>query len=139
MKNIKYILGLFAVVMVIASCTTSRGTMMDDYAYDDPRARQIGNRIIMQDPFYGTVILERDPYTGRFFDVTPNGRFGNGFGVPYGGFYRGGGVYRNAPVLRDGNNRNYGGDGNVVKPQAPSREEIRRDRDATRRRVLGGN
>ena len=140
MKNIKFLIGFFAVVLLVG-CVPTRGTMMDDYDYDDPRARQMGNRVIMQDPLYGTVILERDPYTGRYFDVTPGSRFGNGYGVPHGGYYRGGGgVYRNAPpVIRGGTNRNYGGNGNVVKPQTPSREEIRADREATRRRVLGNN
>jgi hypothetical protein len=138
MKNIKYLVGLFAVVMIMASCTTSRG-IMDDYDYDDPRSRQVGNRVYMQDPHYGTIILERDPYTGRYYDVTPNSRLGYGYGAPYGSYYRGGGVYRGGNVYRGNTNRNYGGNGNVVKPKAPTREEIRVDREATRRRVLGGN
>ena len=136
MKNIKFLLGLFTVVIIMASCATTQSAMYDDM--DNPRTRQVGNRVYMQDPYYGTVVLERDPYTGRYYDVTYGSRFGTGFyGNPYGGFYRGGGAYRTAPVIRGGNNRNYGGNGNVVKPQAPSRQEIRQDREATRRRVLG--
>lgn len=131
MKNIKFLLGLFAVVIVMASCVTTRGGYYDDM--DNPRSQQIGNRIYMQDPFYGTVILERDPYTGRYFDVTYGSRFGNVYGYPYGGAFRRGGVYQG------GNNRNFNGNGEVVKPQRPSREEIREDRAETRRKVLGNN
>lgn len=137
MKNIKYLLGFFAVVLIMVSCVPTRGTMMDDYDYDDPRAQQMGNRIIMQDPLYGTVVLERDPYTGRYYDVTPNARMGYGYGSPYGRFYLGAPMNRGGGVYRSEGNRNYGGNGSVVKPQAPSREAIRQDRDATRRKVLG--
>lgn len=131
MKNIKLLLGLFAVVIMMASCATTQSAMYDDM--DNPRSQAIGNRIYMQDPFYGTVVLERDPYTGRYYDVTFGQRFGNGFyGNPYGGFYRGGGG-----VVSGGTNRNFNGNGKVVKPQSPPRQEIRQDREATRRRVLG--
>ena len=131
MKNIKFLLGLLAVVIIMASCATTQSAMYDDM--DSPRTQQIGNRIYMQDPFYGPVVLERDPYTGRYYDVTYGNRFGGGFyGRPYGGFYRGGGA-----VIRGGNNNSFGGNGNVVKPQAPSREAIRQDREATRSRILG--
>lgn len=131
MKNIKFLLGLFAVVIMMASCATTQGAMEDDM--DNPRTQQIGNRIYMQDPFYGTVVMERDPYTGRYYDVTYGTRFGTGFyGHPYGGFYRGGGG-----VVSGGTNRDFGGNGKVVKPQSPARQEIRQDREATRRRILG--
>jgi hypothetical protein len=130
MKNIKFLLGLFAVVIIMASCVTTQSAMYDDM--DDPRTQQIGNRIYMQDPFYGTVVLERDPYTGRYYDVTFGQRFGTGYyGRPMAGFNRGGGV------IQGGTNRSFGGSGNVVKPQAPSRETIRQDREATRNRILG--
>lgn len=129
MKNLKFLLALFAVVVVMASCASTQGAFGDDY--DNPRSQQIGNRVYMQDPYYGTIVLERDPYTGRYYDVTPGSRFGYSHGYPYGSYYnRSNRVYR-------GNNRNYGGNGNVVRPKQPSREEIRRDRDATRNKVLG--
>ncbi len=133
MKNIKLLLGLFAVVIVMASCATTQSAMYDDM--DNPRTQQIGNRVYMQDPYYGTVVLERDPYTGRYFDVTFGNRFGGGFyGRPYGGFYPGGRV---GVVQGGGPNRSFGGNGKVVKPQQPSRETIRQDREATRSRILG--
>lgn len=130
MKNIKFLLGLFAAVIVMASCATTQGTMGDDY--DNPRSQQIGNRIYMQDPYYGTVVLERDPFTGRYYDVTYGSRYDYGYGRRYGGYNRGGGR-----VYGGGVNRNYGGNGNVVRPQSPSREDIRQDREATRKKVLG--
>ncbi len=136
MKNIKFLLGLFAVMIIMASCATTQGAYEDDF--DNTRTRQIGNRVYMEDPYYGTVVLERDPYTGRYYDVTygSRSRMGGGFyGNPYGGGY-----YRRAPIYQQGGTgRGTVGNGNVVRPQQPAREEIRQDRDGTRRRVLGGN
>jgi hypothetical protein len=134
MKNIKFLLGLFAVVIVMASCATTQGAMEDDY--NNTRTRQIGNRVYMDDPYQGTVVLERDPFTGRYYDVTYGSRYGGGlYGNPYGGYYR-----RTPPVYqRSGAGRGSVGNGNVVRPQQESREQIRQDRNATRSRVLGNN
>jgi hypothetical protein len=141
MKNIKFLLGLLTVVIVMASCATTQG-MMDDSDFDNPRTQQVGNRVYMQDPYYGTVVLERDPYTGRYYDVTYGARPGYGYGYPRGGYNRGaynrGGYYNRGSVNNRGGN--YGsGNGNVVRPQAPTRDQVQPNREEARRRILGNN
>ena len=126
MKNIKFLLGLLTIVVIMASCASMQGATSDDYA-NDPRTQQIGNRLYLQDPYYGTVVLERDPYTGRYYDVTYGSRYGLGYygGAPYGGYYRG---YRGGRVYRGGT---------VQQKPGPTQGEIRQNRDATRKKVLG--
>lgn len=128
MKNIKFLFGLFSIVIIMASCATTQGIMNDEDDYsNDPRTEQVGNRLYVQDPFYGTIILERNPYTGRYYDITNGSRFGTGF---YGGYpYYGGGY-------RGGYNRGYVGRGGVVQ-QAPSRPAAPQNRDEVRQKVLG--
>lgn len=133
MKNIKFLLGLLAVVMIMASCATTQGAMEDDGSLNDPRTQQIGNRLYLQDPYYGTVVLERDPYTGRYFDVTYGSRFGTGlYGAdPYGPY-------------RGNINRGYYGGGRrgvVVQQQQPAapRQESQPSREEVRKRILGSN
>ncbi|MDQ3279498.1 MAG: hypothetical protein M3Q06_14315, partial [Bacteroidota bacterium] len=117
MKNIKLLLGLLSVVVVMASCATMGAA--DGDSMDDSRTRQVGDRLYVEDPFYGTVVLERDPYTGRYYDVTYGSRYGRGYyGInPYGR------SYRSYP--------GYYGRGNVIQQQQqppqqqrPSREEL---------------
>jgi hypothetical protein len=126
MKNIKFLLGLLTIVLVMASCAATQGAMGDDYATDG-RTQQVGNRLYVEDPYYGTVVLERDPVTGRYYDVTYGSRFGTGYygAYPYGGgfrnYRRGGGYY---------------GGGTVIQ-QSPSRGEIQQHRDETRKKILG--
>ena len=130
MKNIKYLLGLLTVLLVMASCTTMQEGMYSD-DMDNPRTQQIGNRVYMQDPYYGTVVLERDPYTGRYYDVTYGPRYGRGYyGNPSGGYYR---TY---PRVRNGRG-SYNGDGNAIRKPAPSQREIQQQKEETRRKVLG--
>ncbi|WP_121354624.1 hypothetical protein [Flavisolibacter nicotianae] len=130
MKNIKFLLGLLTVVLIMTSCVTTQGAADDEYL-DTRGTQRIGNRVYMQDPYYGTVVLERDPYTGRYYDVTYGSGYGTGYSrsYPYGGYNR-------------GYNRSYSRGGGVYQrggtvQQAPSREEIRQNRDEARRKVLG--
>ena len=131
MKNIKFLLALFTIVVIAASCATTQGAMDDEYI-NDPRAQQVGNRVYLQDPYYGTVILERDPFTGRYYDVTYGTRYGSRYsGSPYGGNR----VYRY-------NNRggNYNRGGNIqIQPQqqTPSRKEVQQSNPQARRKILG--
>lgn len=124
MKNIKFLVGILTVLVLMASCTPMQNLTSDEM--NDPRTTQVGNRLYVQDPFYGNVVLERDPFTGRYYDVTYGSRFGTGAygGYPYRGGYRGynrGGYYRNVPVQR----------------QAPVRQEAPQERQETRKKVLG--
>ena len=92
---------LAALLVVVASCSTPMGTS-GDYYEDAPTRRNV----YYADPYYGgvnTIIVERDPYTGRYYQVSP-GLYGNRvYGAPaypYGGRrYNGGNRYYN--------NRNY--------------------------------
>lgn len=130
MKSIKFLLGLLTIVLVMASCAATQGATYDDYA-NAPGSQQVGNRLYVQDPYYGTVVLERDPVTGRYYDVTYGSRFGTGYYGGYGanpyGNYRNNRVYR-----RSGGNYNGG-----TIQQGPSREQLNQHREETRRKVLG--
>ena len=125
MKNIKLLLGLLSVVIVMASCATMGAA--GDGSADEYRSQRMGNRVYVDDPFHGTVVLERDPYTGRYYDVTYGSRYGAGYYGSYPGrYYRG--------------NSGYYGRGNVIQQpqqQRPSREELNRSKQDARQKVLG--
>ena len=131
MKNIKFLLGLLTVVIVMASCATTQGAM-DDSDMDNPRTQQIGNRVYMQDPYYGTVVLERDPFTGRYYDVSYGSRLG--YGSPYGIYNRGN--YNRGGHYNGGRNSGRS-NGNVIRQQAPTRDQVQPNREETRKKILG--
>src|SRR3954469_8426138 len=126
MKRSNFLLVAIALVLTITavSCTTLTGTQ-DDY-YNGQEARVYGNRVYVDDPYRGTVVLERDPYTGRYYEVNPYGSYGNRNYRVYnsnGGYYGRNNGYRN-------NNRYNGNRGsyqnqNSQKPQIS--EERRRE------------
>ena len=137
MKSVKLLMSLLAVTAIMASCMTTQSATGDDYA-DMDNARRVGNRVYVDDPYYGTVVLERDPYTGRYFDIT-NGHYGNrnyryGYGVdPYRGYrggYYGNRVYRN-------NNNSFGNQRGTIERQAPSQQEVQKSREDARKKILG--
>src|SRR5215207_8259956 len=72
MKNVKFLLAIFTAAVVMASCATTQNTSDEDF--DESTTRRIGNRVYVDDPYYGTVVLERDPFTGRYYDVTMGNR-----------------------------------------------------------------
>lgn len=127
MKSIQFLLGLLTIVLVTVGCAATQGATYDDYA-NAPGSQQMGNRLYVQDPYYGTVVLERDPVSGRYYDVTYGSRFGTGYygAYPYGN-YRSNRVYR-----RSGGSYNGG-----TIQQGPSREQLNQQREETRRKVLG--
>src|SRR5690349_16912350 len=128
MKNIKLLLGLFTIVLVMASCAATQNTTSDDGYATDARTQQIGDRLYVQDPYYGTVILERDPFTGRYYDVTYGSRIGslyNGY-YPYRTYRHNGGYYHS-----------YGTIGGQVQRQTPSNDTYQKDRGDARQKVLG--
>jgi hypothetical protein len=134
MKNIKFLLGLLTVVVIMASCAATQGMTDEDYA-NGSNSQIIGNRMYVQDPYYGTIVLERDPYTGRYYDVTYGSRYGLGYygGYPYGGYYHSnrGGTYRG------GNSRGggYYRGGTVQQTPTPSQDNSKREE--VRTKVLG--
>ena len=139
MKNFNYLsiilIALFSFVAV--SCTTTQGFSDENEPYKN--ARQVGNRLYVDDPYYGTIILERDPFTGRYYDVTYGSR---SFNSPYYNNLR---DYRydrynsNRSYNSRYYDRNYNQRGSIQTPQ-PSEEQKRQwqeQREEARKRVLG--
>ena len=140
MKRFNFLLVAIAIVLTVTavSCTTMAGTQ-DDY-YSGRDAQVYGNRVYVDDPYRGTVVLERDPRTGRYYEATSpyyDGYYGNRrvygsrvYGNTYGRSpYYGrsnGGYYRN-------NNSNTTTQNNNPKPT----QEYKKDRDDARKKVLG--
>jgi len=125
MKRVKILLTLFVAMMVAASCTTTQRSTSEDF--DESMMRRVGDRVYVNDPYYGTVILERDPVSGRYYDVT-NGIRGYGYyGYPYNRL--------NNRVYR-GNNHSYGNynRGTYQRPTQPTDGGTRTE---ARKRVLG--
>lgn len=135
MKRFNFLSVVIAAVLVVAAvgCTTMRESG-DEY-YERPQA---SNRIYVDDPYRGVVVLERDPYTGRYYEVSS---FGNYYGNSryYGGNYD-----------RYGYNDRYRNDSRYNRrtqyprvtqpPQRPTEEQIRdreKTRDEARKKVLG--
>lgn len=103
MKQFNFLsLSVVSVLLIaLVSCTPMR----DATGYEDRRS----SNYYYDDPYYGnTIILERDPYTGQLYRVSPNGAYapysayGNRYNRPYnrGGarYYRQAPTYRQAPV-----------------------------------------
>lgn len=124
MKSVKFLLAIFTAAVVMASCATTQSTSGEDYD-DLDRTRRVGNRVYVEDPYYGTVVLERDPFTGRYYDVTYGYR---GYRSPYNTWNRG---YRTAPRVY----RNNNGGGTIQ--QRPVQQEKPVNREEARRKILG--
>lgn len=123
MKNVKFLLAIFTVAVVMASCATTQNTSGE---YDENNMRRVGDRVYVDDPYYGTVVLERDPFTGRYYDVTYGYR---GYASPYNRYnthYRG---YRSYPRYYRNNNG-----GTIQKPQ---QQEVQKNREEARKKILG--
>jgi len=121
------------VLMVTAvSCTTMRGT--EDEYYETQRVQGSPNRIYVDDPYRGTVVLERDPYSGRYYEV-------NSYGSSYGYGSRYDRRYNSSRSNRyyGNNNRYRTNNGSVYQqtPQHQSTPEQQRDRQEARKKILG--
>jgi len=127
-----------AVVLMVAAvgCTTLRESGDEYY---DPASRSVSNRVYVEDPYRGVVVLERDPYTGRYYEVNSFGNYyGNGryYDRNYDrSGYRSGRTY-DSRYYRSNTPRTR-----VTQPaQQPSQEQLRdreKNRDEARRKVLG--
>jgi hypothetical protein len=75
MKNFNFvqILGMLVLVVTLASC----GLTQPGYGDNEYPDRTVRSRQIYSDPYYnsGTTIV-RDPYTGRYYEVTPVAPYG---------------------------------------------------------------
>ncbi len=96
MKNFRlvHILTMVSLVVVLASCGLTQPGYGEDYS-----DRPIRDRSVYMDPYYGNSTIVRDPYTGRYYEVTPVDSYGYGYPAPYGSY---------------GNSRNYGRNNNRV-------------------------
>ncbi|HZH63602.1 MAG TPA: hypothetical protein VEY10_01835 [Flavisolibacter sp.] len=132
MTSVKSLLAVVIIAVLTTGCVTTQEAVGDDYD-EDVRTQQSGNRLYVQDPFYGTVVLERDPFSGRYYDVTNGYR---GFPSRYNGLN----TYR-----RNGNyNRNYGtynrsfGNRSVGTIQRPAPQQpTQKTREDARKIILG--
>ena len=137
MKYFKLLpMAIITVLMVVmVSCTTVRDASGD---YGDAPSRR---RVYYDNPYYGnTIILERDPYTGQLYQISPNG-----YGYsPYGAY-----GYDNYPYNRNSGNYNRGGrtSGAVStrpatpKPSNPRNQNSAKNQekfDDAKDKVLGG-
>jgi hypothetical protein len=139
MKRFNLLSVVVALVLVVTavSCTTTRGTE-DGYYYD--RSASAPNRVYVDDPYRGTVVLERDPYSGRYYEVNTYGNRN---------YYRGNSVYYNRNYnSRNYNNRNYNRNYNrnngyynnsqdVQKPAKEQKKDYEKSREQARRKILG--
>ena len=137
MKSLKFLLAIFTTAVLMVSCATTQNTSDEDF--DESTTRRIGNRVYVDDPYYGTVVLERDPFTGRYYDVTMGNR--GSIYSPYNRYntynrynnnYRG---YRNTTPRYYRNNSNSGGsiNGSIEKPV----QDLQKTREEARKKILG--
>jgi hypothetical protein len=133
MKRFNFLLAAIALVLTITavSCTTMAGSQDNYY---DQNARVYGDRIYVDDPYRGTIVLQRDPRTGRYYEVSGYSPYYNNYGSDYyGRRYR---TYGNSnPTYR----RNTGGYSNNSNNSQynKSSEEYKKDKDDARSKVLG--
>ena len=129
MKRSIFLPAVIALVLLVTavSCTTMAGT-------EDGYGRQVnGNRVYVEDPYRGTVVLQRDPWTGRYYEVGPYDTYGT---YPYyGNRVYGSRVYSGREYRNYGRNDGYYRN-NQSKNQRPT-EQDNRSRDEARKKVLG--
>ena len=96
--NFVHVLSMLVLVVILASCGFTQPGYGEDYSDRPVRSRQI-----YSDPYYGNATtIVRDPYTGRYYEVTPVGPYGyDTYSAPYGTY---GG---NSRYYGRGNSRGY--------------------------------
>ncbi|MBA2746416.1 MAG: hypothetical protein H0U44_09350 [Flavisolibacter sp.] len=126
MKSLNFLPVVIAGLLMVTavSCTTSREVYEEDDYYR--ASSQAPHRILVDDPYYGTIVMERDPFTGRYYQIGTLGMspYGNSMGV-----YRG--HVRNYPRRQPVYQRNDN------KQPAVTPEQRERSRDEARKKVLG--
>lgn len=140
MKHFSFLQVVIAALLMVTaiSCTTVREVYEDDEeGYYSGSRRGAPGRIYVDDPYYGTVVLERDPYSGRYYQVGPYGNsiryntydryYRGGYG---GNWNRGGGYY--GGDYRTPSSRNN-------QPSAEQRRQVEQKKSDARSKVLGNN
>jgi hypothetical protein len=130
MKNFSLLSAVIAVMLTVTavSCTTAQGGYDDEYysTYD----RRTPNRVYVDDPYYGTVVLERDPYSGRYYQISP-------YGYSYRNNTRYNKVYsrnRNNYYYRNNQNTNTRNNQGQTEQQ---KKDWEKQRNEARKKVLG--
>ena len=132
MKNFNFLSVVIALVLMVTavSCMTPQGGYNDDYYTTNDR--RAPNRVYVDDPYYGTIVLERDPYSGRYYQVSPYGYsygYNNRYDRRYDNRYRDNYYYRR----NQGNNS-----GNNQQQTEQQRKDWEKKREEARKKVLGG-
>ena len=131
MKSVKFLLVIFTAAVLMASCATTQNTSDEDF--DESTTRRIGNRVYVDDPYYGTVVLERDPFTGRYYDVTMGNR--GSIYSPYNRYNTYPRGYRSSYPRYYRNNNNSGGSvGISIEKPTP---DLQKTREEARKKILG--
>ena len=142
MKRFSFLQVAIALILMVTavSCTTMQG--VEDEYYSTQSGRIATDRVYVNDPYRGTVVLERDPYTGRYYEVSsPYTTYNNRYDSRYDSRYdrRYGNSRTNNGYGR--NNRTYRNNGSYQQtPQKPTEEQIRsnqKNREEARKKVLG--
>src|SRR5215204_6474486 len=137
MKRFNLLSAVIAVLLMVTavSCTTMRGTEDDYYDRTQYERVQPSNRIYVDDPYRGTVVLERDPYTGRYYEV---GTYGGNYGYRNDRYSN---VYRNNTRYNKTYNGNRNGTynrNNNTSSQSQTEDPNRNQkREEARSKVLG--
>jgi hypothetical protein len=128
MKRFNLLSVAVALVLLVSAvgCTTMTGTQDDRYD------RVQSNRVYVDDPYRGTVVLERDPFTGRYYEVDS---YGSTYNNRYYSRSRGYNSYgRNYNTY----NRNYNrGRNTQQQPTQQQRAQNEQSRQEARKKVLG--
>ena len=99
MKKFNFLSLLVGLVIIVtlASC----GMTQPGYGDEQYPDRTVRNRSIYSDPYYGRTQIVRDPYTGRYYEVTPVSPYGyDAYSSPYGS-------YGNSRYYGRGSSRGY--------------------------------
>jgi hypothetical protein len=145
MKRINFLPAVIALLLMVTavSCTT----MNEGYGEDDhyTTTTTSGNRIYVDDPYQGTIVLERDPYSGRYYQVSPYG-YSRTYGGNYGnGRYYGNRRYNNNTYSRGYSrnntyyNRNNTNNQASQQQQQQQQQENQKQGEEARKRILGKN
>jgi hypothetical protein len=144
MKRFNFLLVAIALVLTVTavSCTTMAGTQDEYYGQD---TRVYSNRIYVDDPYRGTIVLERDPRTGRYYEIGSYDPYYSGsYGTRYNRGYRNyGNNYpsrgRNSSTFNRNNTYSNGSNSNNNQNNDRSSEQYKKNRDEARNKILGGS
>jgi hypothetical protein len=129
MKSFNFLPVVIAMVLLVTavSCTTMAGT-------EDGYGRQVyGDRVYVEDPYRGTIVLERDPWSGRYYEVGSPNTYRT---YPYSNRVYGSRVYSGRENRNYGRNDGYYYRNNQNNDQRPTQQD-NRSRDEARKKVLG--